>query len=138
MRNSAMLLAAIATAVLAGPATAAPLAVQKQLPGATSTVDNVQWRRGWHGGWRGGGWGPGLAAGAIIGGAIAASRPWNYGYYDGYDGYAYAPGYSYAPQVYGYSGGGGGDVGYCMQRFRSYDPSSGTYLGYDGQRHPCP
>jgi hypothetical protein len=26
----------------------------------------------------------------------------------------------------------------CMQRFRSYDPGSGTYLGYDGNRHPCP
>jgi hypothetical protein len=25
-----------------------------------------------------------------------------------------------------------------LQRFRSYDPASGTYLGYDGQRHPCP
>ncbi|MGB8044731.1 MAG: BA14K family protein [Pseudolabrys sp.] len=25
-----------------------------------------------------------------------------------------------------------------MQRFRSYDPGSGTYLGYDGYRHPCP
>lgn len=29
-------------------------------------------------------------------------------------------------------------VSYCMQRFRSYDPRSGTYLGYDGLRHPCP
>lgn len=29
-------------------------------------------------------------------------------------------------------------VGYCSQRFRSYDPGSGTYLGYDGYRHPCP
>jgi hypothetical protein len=29
-------------------------------------------------------------------------------------------------------------VSYCMQRYRSYDPSSGTYLGNDGQRHPCP
>ena len=27
---------------------------------------------------------------------------------------------------------------YCMNRFKSYDPSSGTYLGYDGQRHSCP
>ena len=27
---------------------------------------------------------------------------------------------------------------YCAQRFRSYDPASGTYLGYDGRRHPCP
>jgi hypothetical protein len=29
-------------------------------------------------------------------------------------------------------------VAYCMQRFKSYDPRSGTYLGYDGARHPCP
>lgn len=28
--------------------------------------------------------------------------------------------------------------GYCAQRFRSYDPASGTYLGYDGERHSCP
>jgi hypothetical protein len=26
----------------------------------------------------------------------------------------------------------------CEQRFRSYDPASGTYLGFDGLRHPCP
>jgi len=25
----------------------------------------------------------------------------------------------------------------CSQRYRSYDPSSGTFLGYDGIRHPC-
>ena len=25
----------------------------------------------------------------------------------------------------------------CMQRFRSFDPGSGTYLGYDGHRHSC-
>jgi hypothetical protein len=29
-------------------------------------------------------------------------------------------------------------VAYCSQRFKSYDPASGTYLGYDGLRHPCP
>jgi hypothetical protein len=78
-----------------------------------------------------------LAAGAIIGGAVAASRPW-YGYdYDtdyspGYYSYGYAPGYSdygYAPDQ---------DAAYCAQRFRSYDPASGTYLGFDGYRHPCP
>jgi hypothetical protein len=40
--------------------------------------------------------------------------------------------------VYGAPAPGGGDVAYCMQRFRSYDPDSGTYLGFDGQRHPCP
>ena len=27
---------------------------------------------------------------------------------------------------------------YCEQRFRSYDPASGTYLGHDRPRHPCP
>ena len=29
-------------------------------------------------------------------------------------------------------------VAYCERRFRSYDAASGTYLGYDGDRHPCP
>ena len=29
-------------------------------------------------------------------------------------------------------------VAYCSQRFRSYDPSTGTYMGYDGIRRPCP
>lgn len=29
-------------------------------------------------------------------------------------------------------------VSYCFSRFKSYDPNSGTYLGYDGYRHPCP
>ena len=30
------------------------------------------------------------------------------------------------------------EVAYCLSRFRSYDPRSGTYLGFDGYRHPCP
>jgi hypothetical protein len=25
----------------------------------------------------------------------------------------------------------------CARRHRSYDPESGTFLGYDGARHPC-
>jgi hypothetical protein len=29
-------------------------------------------------------------------------------------------------------------IGYCMQRYRSYDPNSQTYLGSDGFRRPCP
>jgi len=29
-------------------------------------------------------------------------------------------------------------VAYCAQRYRSYDPVSQTFLGYDGLRHPCP
>ena len=27
---------------------------------------------------------------------------------------------------------------YCADRFRSYDPTNGTYLGYDGDQHACP
>lgn len=56
----------------------------------------------------------GLATGAIIGGALAQQQA--------------APVYR-APNS---------SVSYCMQRFKSYDPASGTYLGYDGVRHPCP
>jgi hypothetical protein len=25
----------------------------------------------------------------------------------------------------------------CAQRYRSYNPGSGTFLGYDRRRHPC-
>ena len=28
-------------------------------------------------------------------------------------------------------------LAYCSNRFKSFDPASGTYLGYDGVRHPC-
>jgi hypothetical protein len=105
--------------------------------------------------------GIGLAAGAIIGGAIAnATQPRGYygydngygygpGYQQGYGGYGYQPepvyeqGYveepAYAPAP-GYRQsyvGGGSDPAYCQQRYRSYDPASGTYLGFDGLRHPC-
>jgi hypothetical protein len=73
--------------------------------------------------------------GGIIGGALAA--PYSPGYYGpGYyagPGYGPLPGGAYAPPPVE-----GDAVAYCMQRFRSYDSSSGTYLGYDGARHPCP
>jgi hypothetical protein len=53
----------------------------------------------------------------------------------------YAPGYGYG---YGWNPGGSlpapgyADVAYCMERFRSYDPVSRTYMGRDRRRHPCP
>jgi BA14K-like protein len=28
--------------------------------------------------------------------------------------------------------------GYGCQQFRTYNPASGTYMGYDGRRHSCP
>ena len=97
---------------------------------------------GYRGGYRNGAFIPGAVAGAVVGGAIASE---SYGYYnDPGPGY-YAPGY-YDDQSYDDNGvvavgpGPGGDdaVAYCMQTYRSYDPQSGTYLGFDGLRHRCP
>ena len=90
-----------------------------------------------------------LATGALIGGAIATQDQGYYpvqtypaysdqGYYPVQTYPAYSdPGYVYsdaAPTVYN----NGGSVAYCEQTYRSYDPASGSYLGYDGFRHPCP
>ncbi len=97
------------------------------------------WHHGWHGGWHGGwGW-PGAVAAGVIGGAVAAATSplWAPGYYDYYPGYAYGPGYGYAVAPAPVIGGGGG-VAYCESRFRSYNPATGMYLGYDGQYHSCP
>lgn len=69
-----------------------------------------------------------------------SGRRHNRGYYAGpvYGGfwggpYAYDDGYYVEGPA-----AAGGDVAYCMRRFRSYDPGSGTYLGNDGYRHACP
>ncbi|MBN9600742.1 MAG: BA14K family protein [Afipia sp.] len=117
------LLAGTTALTLSGPATSAPLTGAAYLAGATSAsndVTNVQYRRyhghhhGYYGHRRGyggtaAGVGIGLAAGALIGGAIAASQ-------------------AQAQQ----------NAAYCSQRYRSYDPASGTYLNRDGNRYPCP
>ena len=66
--------------------------------------------------------GAGIVAGAIIGGAIVNSRR---RYYEPPPARVYYPPPDDA-------------IAYCMERFKSYDPRSGTYLGYDGYRHPCP
>jgi BA14K-like protein len=101
----------------------------------------------------------GVAAGVATGAAIAAGG-YGYGYdqsYDGDNNYAYDSGYG---DSYAYDNGAtynsglplvtfdqqvpvegpmavSGDASYCAQRYRSYDPASGTYLGFDGMRHPC-
>jgi hypothetical protein len=101
----------------------------------SSDISEVRYRGR---GWGGAGVGLGLAAGALLGGAIAAgASPYYYGYGPGY--YYGGPAYYPAPAPVVVEPYDGGDaVAYCMQRFRSYDPASGTYLGYDGFRHPCP
>jgi BA14K-like protein len=106
-------------------------------------------------------WGPALVAGGIVGGAVAAATSpfWGPGYY-GYDtGYRYGPDYAYGNGPYAYGNGPydydngppmaegrsaainepmGDSVAYCQAHFKSYDASTGTYLGYDGMRHSCP
>jgi hypothetical protein len=135
-RTAALAVAGSLIVAVVAPAAAQvarPQAAQIAAPASAVTQDAVTQVR-WRG--RGGGWGigAGIAAGALLGAGIAASRPY---YYDPY--YA-GPAYYGPPAVYGPPPGAVDDdaVGYCMQRFRSYDPSSGTYLGYDGFRHPCP
>lgn len=134
MRNLVLTSGLLAGAAFVLPA---PVAAQMRVDpaltaGAGLTVSEVQYRR--HGGNRryysgdrrrydrgsaAAGIIGGLAAGAIIGGAL--SNQYGYG----------------QPQtVYGVQDPAA--VEYCIQRFRSYDVRSGTYLGYDGFRHACP
>lgn len=54
----------------------------------------------------------------------------------------------YGEGYYNYAGAGGfgpmtgapdqGAIGWCEAHFRSFDPATGTYLGFDGARHACP
>jgi hypothetical protein len=139
---------ALAAAFIAAPTAAS---AQVRLDPAVSSaradsIVDVQYRRGvrpyrggyrgaYRGGYRGGyrgyrygyrrGYGgraavgaiTGLAAGAIIGGALANQ---------------------YQQPATVYAAPGGDAVQYCINRFKSYDVASGTYLGYDGLRHACP
>jgi BA14K-like protein len=65
----------------------------------------------------------GIIGGMVLGGIIASQAPRYY----------YPPPYAYYPAY-----PAGSAIAYCARRFRSYDPLSMTYLGYDGFRHPCP
>jgi BA14K-like protein len=116
---------ALGLASLGNVASAAPVADGVAIKNVARTdVESVRWRGGW--GW---GLGAGIIGGAIIGSAIAGG-PYYYG-----PGPYYGPEPYYAPPAYY---GGGDAVAYCARRFRSYDPGTGTYLGNDGARHPCP
>ena len=93
--------------------------------------------------------GYGAGAGFVAGLAAGSALGYGYGGY-GYDPYYYGGDYAYNDYYdNGYYDAGypvdsavvattvGADPSYCAQRYRSYDPASGTYLGYDGLRHPC-
>jgi hypothetical protein len=109
---------------------------------APSAGPRANWsgpRTGWNGGGyhrhhhRRGFYGPGIgfSTGLLLGGAYAAS-PYYYDEPYGYD-YPYDSGY-----VVGGAVAAPDDIEYCRQRYRSYDVHTGTFLGNDGRRHPCP
>jgi hypothetical protein len=54
-----------------------------------------------------------------------------YGDYGGYyDGYGFAEG--------GYAADSNDEhVTWCMDRYRSYNPETDSFMGYDGYQHPC-
>ena len=121
---------------LPAPASAAPAAnIASAISTQNEMLQQVQYRR--HGYYRGhrGYYGRhyrrdrggavaagvigGLALGAILGAAASAPPPPPPVYY----GPTYAADRDW--------------LAYCSSKYRSFDPRSGTYLGYDGLRHPC-
>ena len=60
----------------------------------------------------------GFAAGAIIGGALAQPQP---------------RGVVVVEPSYGYSDW----IAYCSARYRSFNPRTGLYVGYDGRYREC-
>jgi len=119
----ALSLVAIVGSFSTGPVSALPLGPAAGGAALAAQYDQappmIQVRR------RGGNVAAGIIGGMILGGIIASQQPYYYGYPAPYY-RAYRP-YPYDPAIT-----------YCLQRFRSYDPYSMTYLGYDGFRHPCP
>jgi hypothetical protein len=136
---------AVLALVLAMAAPAASLAEPhdgKGNSGAVRASGGFHGGKGYHGGGaRGFGGGPPAARfsdgdpgypgyrGTFISGSVVGAV----GFYD--NGY-YEDGQGAVDQ--GPGGDGDDSVAYCMQTYRSYDRRSGTYVGYDGLRHPCP
>jgi hypothetical protein len=129
-------------------------------PGSAQFAQRGQFRGD---GGRGYGRDAGFAAGAVAAGVATGAAIATGGYGYGYSDPNYGENYAYDQNGYGdsYAYDNGttfdsglpvvtfnqptqidqapamGDASYCAQRYRSYDPASGTYLGYDGLRHPC-
>ena len=120
------------TAILATIALGAVLAI--------GSVSDSMARGGGGGG--GGGFGGGGAHGFGCGGFGGGDHGFgdrgfgrDYGGFGGWwdDGDPY-----YYPDYYGgYAANDGANVSSCEARYHSYNPATGTYLGYDGHRHYC-
>jgi BA14K-like protein len=74
----------------------------------------------------------GFDIGDLIGGVIGGIL---FPPYQPYQPYYPAP---YQPPYDPYAGNDAQAVRYCMMRFRSYNPQTGLFIGYDGRYHPCP
>jgi len=103
----------------------------------------------------------GLAAGALLGSALSAPAPapvYADPYAQPYGGPTYARpayrapvyvdppsyedtipqrAYRYEPRRVEYNRSRGDHVEACFARYRSYDPRTDTFVGYDGYRHRC-
>jgi hypothetical protein len=127
-------------AAVSDPASALPPAAARALGSAAATaVTPAYYYREW-----GSGYGP-----AYVDTDDDAPRYYRprYRYYNAYDGpyYGYAPRREYVTRYYDdyvvpprrriYRND---DADFCASRYQSWDPDTGTYLGYDGYRHPCP
>ncbi|MBO0904378.1 BA14K family protein [Jiella sonneratiae] len=139
---------ALATSLIAGAALGTTT-----FGASADSRHNGPWYRhgGWHQDYHRGGWNHhddgaaiaagigGLALGAIVGGALASPR-----YEEAPPAYYYRPvpvervypvrrSYEVAPRPVYY----GDHVQVCLEHYRSYEPRSDTFLGYDGYRHRC-
>jgi hypothetical protein len=117
-----------ATVMTANPAPAATTATMQD---SNIQLASHHWYR------HGGHWGRHGGSGVYLG----LGLPLYGGYDDYYDDYGYGYGYGpyrgyYAPRAY-VAPVGGSHVRWCMNRYRSYDPRSNTFMGYDGDRHRC-
>ena len=125
LNMSVVAVLAVGAATASTTASATPLGGASAIPEAAGTdVIPVCCGFWW-------GFGPAFVGGAVVGGAIATA-PY---YYRPYPYYYYGPPVAYGP---GYPAPGYGGNAACASRFKSYDPATGTYLGHDGARHPCP
>lgn len=118
--SATLALAALATAVAATPSSAAPFQAAQITPVQGDSLIQVKhWKHHHKHGHHGWGYGAagvaGLAAGALIANSLAQPQV------------VYA-----APPAYGSNW-----YAYCASRYRSFDPRTGTYVGYDGYRRPC-
>ncbi|MGE0237648.1 MAG: BA14K family protein [Parvibaculaceae bacterium] len=103
----------------------APAGITKMQDGNVQTASHRKWRHRW----RGNRWHRHRRSGVFLGLGFA---PFYSPYYSPY----YEPYGYYAPRAY-YAPRGSRHVRWCLNRYRSYDPRSNTFMGYDGDRHRC-